>query len=240
MASLVHANDPDLVVMPGDLAYPDGSLDNFMSSFDPAWGPMRSIERSVPGNHEWHTANAQGWRDYFGVTSGPTYRSFDAGGWHFIGIDSNCTEVGGCDPGAPMYGWLVDDLASASQGCTIAFYHHSTFSDGPHGDATKTLPLWRVMDDAGVDIVLSGHDHAYQRFAPQTADGVADPQGIREFVVGTGGAGLYAFDSTPEPNRVVGISEHGALFLTLGDGSYSWQWKDMSGTVRDSGQADCV
>jgi len=240
VATLVRAGAPHLVIMPGDLAYPDGTLENYMSSFDPAWGAMKPMTRSVPGNHEWHTPNAQGWRDYFGVSSGPTYGSFDAGGWHFIGLDSDCSEAGGCTPGTAQYTWLEDDLGSMSDQCTIAFYHHATFSDGEHGDTPNAIEFWRAMDDAGVDIVLSGHDHTYQRFAPQTADGVADPQGIREFVVGTGGAGLYAFDSTPDPNRVVGISEHGALFLDLGDGSYWWEWKDVSGTVRDNGQANCV
>ena len=240
VATLVRANTPDLIVAPGDLAYPDGTIAQFMANYDPAWGAFKPITRSVPGNHEWHTPNAQGWRDYFGVGSGSTYRSFDEGGWHFIGLDSNCSEVGGCTPGSPQYEWLVDDLASMTERCSIAFYHHATFSDGEHGDTPNAVEFWRAMDAAGVDIVLAGHDHTYQRFAPQRADGTADPRGIREFVVGTGGAGLYAFDATPQPNRAVGISEHGALFVTLRDGSYSWEWKDLSGAVRDSGTADCT
>ena len=151
-----------------------------------------------------------------------------------------CYQAGGCVPGTRQYEWLIDDLAATTERCTIAFYHHATFSDGTHGNSAKTIAFWRAMDAEGVDVVLVGHDHTYQRFVPQTADGNADPQGIREFVVGTGGASLYPFDSTPQPNRVVGISQHGALFLTLGDGSYRWEWRDLTGTVRDSGQASCV
>jgi hypothetical protein len=240
VATLVRDAAPALVIAAGDLAYPDGTLEDYRESYDPAWGALKPITRSVPGNHEWHTPNAQGWRDYFGVPSGPTYGSFDHGGWHFIGLDSECSEAGGCTPGTPQYEWLVDDLAAMSERCSIAFYHHATFSDGQHGNTPNALGFWRAMDAAGVDVVLAGHDHTYQRFVPQRADGTEDPQGIRQFVVGTGGAGLYGFDVTPQPNREVGFSEHGALFLTLDDGSYSWEWKDLSGAVRDRGSADCV
>lgn len=240
VATLVRDGSPSLIIAAGDLAYPDGSPEDYAESYDPAWGSLAPITRSVPGNHEWHTPNAQGWRDYFGVPSGPTYSSFDAAGWHFIGLDSECDAVGGCAPGSAQYAWLVEDLASTTARCTIAFYHHATFSDGEHGNTPNAVELWRAMDAAGVDVVLTGHDHTYQRFVPQRADGTADPQGIVEFVVGTGGAGLYALDDSPQPNRAVGFSEHGALFLTLGDGSYSWEWKDLSGAVRDRGSADCV
>jgi hypothetical protein len=233
----------------GDDQYEDGTLSAFQGSYDPTWGRYKGITYPTPGNHEYNTAGAAGYFDYFngaGVADGIAgprsqgYYSYDIGTWHLISLNSNCTKVS-CAAGSPQEQWLRADLAAHPAACTLAYWHHPRFSSGSHGDTTLVQPLWQALYDANADVVLSGHDHLYERFAPQTPTGVADPvRGIREFLVGTGGRSHYSF-GTPEPNSEVRNSAtFGILKLTLHAGSYDWAFVPEAGkTFTDFGSASC-
>ncbi|MSQ15770.1 MAG: alkaline phosphatase [Dehalococcoidia bacterium] len=228
----------------GDNQYENGALSKFQDVYDPTWGRMKSITKPAVGNHEYGTAGADGYFDYFGEVAGlPTqgYYSFDLGGWHFISLNSNCTPVGGCGAGSPQEQWLRADLAGHPTQCTLAFWHHPRFSSFNHGsDATYTA-FWQALYDANADIVLSGHDHNYERFAPQTPTGGLDAaRGIREFVVGTGGRSHYGIGTIKPNSEVRDGDTFGVLKLTLGATSYTWQFLPEAGkTFTDSGTGNC-
>ena len=245
-----HAATSDLltgataVLMLGDAQYPDGTLAQFQESFDPTWGRFKSVMYPSVGNHEYHTPGAAGYFDYFGAAAGPRdkgYYSFDIGAWHLIALNSNCPEIGGCEEGSAQEQWLRADLAGSSASCTLAYWHHPLFSSGAHGSNPRMAAIWQTLYDHGVDVVLSGHDHNYQRFAPQTADGVADAQGPREFVVGTGGRSLYPTGTPIGNQEAQGQDTFGVLELTLHLTSYEWQFvPETGGTFSDMGSATCV
>jgi acid phosphatase type 7 len=152
------------------------------------------------------------------------------GEWHVVALNSMCEYVGGCDATSPMVTWLEQDLAANPTTCTVAYFHHPLFSSGQHGNELKMRPTWDALYAAGADVVVSGHDHDYERFAPQTPSGVADPElGIREFVVGTGGAGLRSFGSIRPNSEVRNSNTHGVLRLTLHPSSYDWQFVPVAG-----------
>ena len=230
--------------MLGDAQYPDGTLAEFQESFDPTWGRFKSVMYPSVGNHEYHTPGAAGYFDYFGPAAGPRdkgYYSFDIGAWHLIALNSNCPEIGGCEEGSAQEQWLRADLAGSSASCTLAYWHHPLFSSGAHGSNPRMAAIWQTLYDHGVDVVLSGHDHNYQRFAPQTADGVADAQGPREFVVGTGGRSLYPTGPPIANQEAQGQDTFGVLKLTLHTTSYEWQFvPETGGTFGDMGSATCV
>ena len=243
-ADLVDRLAPDLVVTAGDNAYPDGTPAEFAECYDPTWGRFKAKTRPTPGNHEYHTG-AVGYFGYFGDAAGDPakgYYGFDFGGWHFVALNSNCVHIGGCQAGSPQEQWLRADLAASAAGCTVAYFHHARFSSGArHGSDPRTQALWQALYDAGADIVVSGHDHTYERFAPQTPSGLPDPvRGIREFVVGTGGRSLYPFSATPAPNSEVRYNESfGVLVLTLRRDGYDWRFVPTAGTFTDSGSGSC-
>jgi alkaline phosphatase len=157
-----------------------------------------------------------------------------------VSLNSNCGDAGGCDEDSAQGRWLAADLRATEARCTLAFWHHARFSSGFHGDDDTVAPLWRLLDRAGADVVLVGHDHHYERFAPQDADGGADPDGIREFVVGTGGKSSYGapFAGGNSERRVVGY--FGVLALQLGRRGYAWRFVDVDGRVHDRGTARCL
>ena len=228
----------------GDTQYEDGSLTKYQQSFDPSWGRAKSIIRPAVGNHEYLTAGASGYYNYFGAAAGDRtkgYYSYDIGAWHLIALNSNCSQVGGCGAGSPQEQWLKSDLAAHPTMCTLAYWHHPRFSGGEHGSSTSYDAFWRALYAAGADIVLSGHDHDYERFAPQNPSGAADPNGIQQFVVGTGGKNHYTFTTTL-PNSLVRNSDtYGILKLTLHVASYDWQFVPEAGkTFTDSGTRNCV
>src|SRR5439155_8251847 len=185
----------DAVLPLGDDQYPSGALYDFQTYYDPTWGRVKTTTHPAPGNHEYDTAGAPGYFGYFGAAAGDSqkgYYSYDLGSWHVISLNSNCADVGGCDAGSPQEQWLRADLASRSNACTLAYWHHPRFSSGiTHGSDPRTQALWDALYDFHADVVLNGHEHNYERFAPQSPTGAADPNGIREFVVGTGGESLY-------------------------------------------------
>jgi hypothetical protein len=235
----------------GDNQYEDGTLAGYLGSYDSTWGLFKSITYPTPGNHEYNTAGAAGYFDYFngtGVADGVAgsrsqgYYSYDIGTWHLVSLNSNCSSAGGCTATSPQTQWLRSDLAAHPAACTLAYWHHPRFSSGAtHGDNSSMQPIWQALYDGNADVVLSGHEHVYERFAPQTATGVADPvRGIREFVVGTGGRSHYGF-ATPEPNSELRNSDtFGILKLTLHAGSYDWAFVPEAGkTFTDFGSANC-
>jgi hypothetical protein len=228
----------------GDAQYPAASLADFQAVFHPTWGRFKAITHPTSGNHEYNTAGAAGYYDYFGAAAGPRgkgYYSYDLGAWHLIAINSNCTQVGGCNAGSAQERWLRADLAASAARCTLAYWHHPLFSSGTHGSDPRTAPLWQALYEHGADVVLTGHDHNYQRFAPQTASGVADPRGIREFVVGTGGRGHYAVNTPIANQEVAKTGTFGVLKLTLHALSYDWAFVPESGAAfTDSGSASCA
>jgi hypothetical protein len=232
----VASSLPGTIALLGDNAYPNGSAADYAHCFDPPWHGLRGRLRPVPGNHDYQTLHAAGYFSYFGAAAGPPgqgWYSYDLGGWHLVALNSECDAVGGCGPGSPQLAWLVADLAAHPVVCTLAYWHHPRFSSGLHGDDTRTDPLWRALAAAGADIVLSGHDHDYERFAPI--------DGIRSFVVGTGGRSLYAWPGLPTPqSQVRANNTYGLLELQLGAGSYTWRFvRAAGGSFTDSGAGLC-
>ncbi|MGB8984286.1 MAG: DNRLRE domain-containing protein [Anaerolineales bacterium] len=228
----------------GDIQYEDGAPSKYYQSYDLSWGRVKNITLPVVGNHEYNTAGASGYFSYFGAAAGdPTkgYYSYDIGAWHIIALNSNCSQVGGCGLGSPQELWLKADLAAHPSMCTLAYWHHPRFSSGQHGSNTSYDAFWKDLYAAGAELVLNGHDHNYERFAPQNPGAAADPNGIQEFVVGTGGKNHYAF-STIRANSVVRNSDtYGVLKLTLHATSYDWQFVPEAGkTFTDSGTRNCV
>lgn len=228
---------PGTIALLGDIAYPDGSPADYAGCFDPTWGPIRSRLRPVPGNHEYQTADASGYFSYFGSaagTAGEGWYSYDLGSWHVIALNSECDAIGGCGSGSPQLAWLIADLAAHPAACTLAYWHHSRYSSGLHGDDDMTDALWRALASAGADLVLAAHDHDYERLAPV--------DGIRSFVVGTGGRSLYEWPGSPGPSTEIrGNDTYGLLELTLRPADYSWRFVPAAGagSFTDSGTADC-
>jgi acid phosphatase type 7 len=228
----------------GDLQYEDGTLSKFGASYDPSWGRVKAITHPAPGNHEYQTAGAAGYFRYFGAAAGnPTkgYYSFDLGGWHLIALNSNCSEVRGCGAGSPQERWLRADLAAhASATCTLAYWHHPRFSSGHHGSSSAYQAFWQALYEANADVVLVGHDHDYERFAPQAPGGALDTaRGIRQFVVGSGGKSVRTFPSIRANSEARDASSFGILELTLGSSGYGWRFVPAVGSFTDSGTGSC-
>jgi hypothetical protein len=250
-ASLIRRMAPDGVAALGDDQYASGTLGEFTGpgSFNATWGSFKQLIHPVPGNHEYASSpRASGYFDYFKGAAGPSkrgYYSYDLGSWHLIALNSNCSDsvCGNYLSGKVSHaevGWLKADLAAHPGRCTLAYWHHPRFSSGDHGDEIGVAPLWEALYDAHADIVLNGHDHDYERFAKQNPQGQPDAQGIREFVVGTGGRDHYTFSKPIDPNSEVRDQVHyGVLFLTLRNGSYDWRFRDAHGDVLDSGSDVC-
>ncbi|CAN5630048.1 hypothetical protein BH20ACT14_BH20ACT14_01020 [soil metagenome] len=228
----------------GDLQYEDGAFSKFGASYDPSWGRVKAITHPAPGNHEYQTGGAAGYYQYFGAAAGdPTkgYYSFDLGGWHLIALNSNCSSVGGCGAGSPQEQWLRADLAShSSASCTLAYWHHPRFSSGEHGSDSTYQAFWQALYDANADLVLVGHDHDYERFAPQTPSGALDTvRGIRQFVSGAGGKNVRTFPTVRANSEARDVSSLGILELTLGASGYSWRFRPAVGSFTDAGTGSC-
>ena len=235
---------PGTVMVVGDLAYPDGSRENF-NCYNKTWGRAKSRTRPAPGNHEFRSSGATPYFDYFGPAAGDPktgYYSYELGTWHIIVLNSECKDVGGCELGSPQEKWLRADLAAHPAACTLAYWHKPLFSSGSaHGNDLTVKPLWQALYAANADVIVGGHDHDYERFAPQTPDGAGDPQrGIREFVVGTGGKNHRPFGSPKRNSEVRDAIAFGVLKLTLKVGAYDWQFIPETGkSFTDSGSGVC-
>jgi 3',5'-cyclic AMP phosphodiesterase CpdA len=241
-ADVIERLDPDVVAPLGDLQYDKGELANFRRVYAPAWGRFRARSRPAAGNHEYATPGAAGYFSYFGARAGARGRgwySYDLGDWHVVVLNSNCSKVG-CRAGSAQERWLRADLARHRADCTLAYWHHPRFSSGLHGNDATVIPLWRALERAGADVVLSGHDHSYERFGPQTATGRASHSGMVQFVAGTGGVNNYPVVRRRPNSRVRRSFVFGVLELTLGDGAYGWRFVGVPGlTFADRGSARC-
>jgi hypothetical protein len=232
------------VMAVGDLAYPDGTAENFRC-YDQTWGRVKSRTRPAPGNHEFHTAGAAYYFQYFGDSAGDSakgYYSYELGTWHIIALNSECEAAGGCDAASAQGQWLKADLAAHPVACTLAYFHKPLFSSGgAHGDDLTVKPLWDALYAANADVVVSGHDHDYERFAPQTPEAQADDaRGIREFVVGTGGKNHRPFGIVKPNSEVRDAEAFGVLELMLSAGGYSWEFVAEEGkSFEDSGSGRC-
>jgi hypothetical protein len=227
----------------GDNAYANGSASNYANCYDPSWGRFRSRTSPAPGNHEYNTSGAVAYWDYFGAragTRGKGWYAYDLGAWRIYSLNGNCTIVG-CGATSPQVSWLKADLAANPRACVAAIWHQPLFSSGSeHGNDPRVRPLWQALQDAGAEVIVNGHDHDYERFAPQTADAVASATGIREFVVGTGGGDLRTWGTIKANSQVRDVSTYGVLKLTLRAGSYEWRFLPAGGgTFTDSGSGAC-
>jgi len=235
---------PGTVFTTGDNAYYSGTDEEFAYSYTPTWGRHKDRTMPAPGNHDYQTTGAVGYFNYFGAAAGdPTkgYYSYDLGAWHIVVINSNCSRVGGCGSGSAQEQWLRLDLAAHPAPCTLAYWHHPLFSSGQHGNNPSVQALYQALYDYGADAVLNSHDHLYERFAPQDPSGNLDTaRGIREFLVGTGGAGHYNWGIMQPNSEVRNNTTFGVMKLTLHPTSYDWEFVPEAGeTFTDSGSDSC-
>jgi hypothetical protein len=235
----------------GDDQYECSGYLAYQQAYDPTWGRLKAITHPAPGNHEYFTSGgtdcdpsgtASGYFRYFGSAAGDPsqgYYSFDIGTWHLIALNSNCPQVGGCAKNSAEDTWLRADLAAHPATCTLAYFHYPRFSSS--GNIKGPSTFWSDLYAAGADVVLSAHKHNYERFAPQNPLGVADPaNGIREFVVGTGGKSHQGFHTSAANSEVRDADTFGVLELTLGSDGYSWQFVPEDGkSFSDSGSGSC-
>lgn len=243
---------PSAILALGDDQYETGAYQDFLRYYDVSWGRLKPITRPAPGNHEYETSGASGYFDYFAgigrstseVTGarGEGWYSFNVGTWHLISLNSNCSFVGGCGATSRQLAWLRADLqANRAATCTLAYWHHPRFSTGKSRSDTTYQPIWEALFEAGADVVLVGHDHGYERFAPMNAAGQVDrARGIREFVVGTGGHSFQPFGATLANSEVRNNETFGVIKMRLRAGSYEWVFQPIpGGTFTDSGSDTC-
>jgi acid phosphatase type 7 len=238
-AALIGSLRPTAVLALGDLQYESGTASAFQSVFGTTWGKYRSIMYPAVGNHEYLTSGAAG---YFGYFKLPPYYSFNLGNWHLVSLNSECSHVGGCQAGSRQEKWLKADLAAHPTVCTLVFWHEPRWSSGEHGNAKQMTTIWSDLVAAHVDVVLAGHNHDYERFAPLDGAGKPDPKGVTEFVVGTGGKNHYGFATGPLAGEVVRDgTAFGVLRMVLGPTGYSWRFYSAAGySFTDKGSAACV
>jgi acid phosphatase type 7 len=232
----------------GDNVYDHGTEAEFEQCFAPSWGRYKERIRPATGNHDFATENAAGYYAYFGDAGGPFdqyYYSYDLGEWHIVVLNSDCWRVDGCELGDPQIEWLREELAGSGAACTLAYMHRPPFSSGRYGTPKNTKnarPIWQTLYEEGADILLTGHEHSYERFAPMNAEGEADlERGVRLFVVGTGGGNLRKFKFEPLPTTEArDDTTWGVLKLTLHSDRYEWEFIPVAGkTFRDSGSGTC-
>jgi hypothetical protein len=240
---------PGTVFVAGDLAYEKGSAEEFKDCYDPTWGRFKDRTKPALGNHEYVNPAAQAYFDYWGAQAGPRgkgYYSYDLGAWHVVVLNTNCSAkgLGGCGTGSPQEVWLKADLAEHPTACILAYGHHALFSSGvfkKHAVHPELRQLWEDLYGARADLALAGHEHSYERFAPQDPEGQADAEhGIREIVVGTGGRSHDLLGFATPNSEVRDWQTYGVLKLTLSPGKYSWEFIPEEGKdFRDSGSGAC-
>jgi hypothetical protein len=243
-AALLAKLPETVVAADGDLAYENGTAAEFASCYDPSWGRFKAITRPAAGNHEYGSPAAAPYFAYWGAvagTPGQGWYSYEVGSWHVVVLNSNCAFVGGCQAGSPQEIWLRGDLAAHPAKCTLAYWHHPLFSSGYTPGTPEVQPLFQALYDARVELVLSGHAHNYQRWAPMSPSGAVDRRrGVREFVVGTGGKTLRPVGPRVANQEISNDQTFGVLQLALRAGSYAWKFVPVAGkTFSDSGSATC-
>ena len=261
-SDLVIAQNPNYVLPLGDNQYECGELSDYQSYYDTTWGRFKSKTRPVPGNHEYTTSanttnhcynlptGAPGYYQYFGSIASPLeplctvsckgYYSYDVGAWHLIALNSNCTRVGNCGATDPQGTWLQQDLAAHAGQCTLAYFHHPRWTSGQELPTVAMGPIYQILYDAGADVILNGHDHDYERFAPMDPSGNVDPsRGIREIIAGTGGRNTTAFTSIAQGSELRNSNTFGVLKMTLHPRGYDWRFMPTAGSFSDSGSQPC-
>lgn len=237
VARLIAGLTGDLLLA-GDLAYFQGTAANFRDCFNPTWGAFRSRWHAVPGNHEYESAGAAPYFEYFAEAAGPAglgYYSFTAGDWLILMLNSNTPAT----RGSPQWEFARRQLEGQRTPCTMAVWHHPLFSSGQNGPNGQMRDMWALLETNDAEVVVAAHDHLYERFARQTSTGDADPvKGIRQFTVGTGGAELYNFVRVTA-NSEERIMRHGVTRFTLRPAQVDWEFLGLDGTVRDSGLDTC-
>jgi hypothetical protein len=234
-----------VVFTAGDNAYENGTAEEFKNCYQPTWGRHKARTRPSVGNHEFHSGGATPYFDYFGANAGGPkdgFYSYELGTWHIIVLNSECREVGGCEQGSREEKWLRSDLQAHHAVCTLAYWHKPLFSSGAkHGNDPEMEPFWQDLYEARAAVVINGHDHDYERFAPQDPEGKPDPvNGIREFVAGTGGKNHRPFASPLPTTEARNADTFGVLKLTLHPGGYDWEFIPEAGkTFHDSGKGSC-
>ena len=228
----------------GDNAYDDGTESEFERCYEPTWGRHKERTFPAPGNHDYNTDDAEPYYRYFGDAAGEEgkgYYSYNLGSWHIVVLNSNCGDIGGCDEGSDQERWLRADLEANPARCTLAYWHHPLFNAGRHDPREEVRPLWDALYDAGADVVLAGHDHNYQRFAPQRSNGDLDEErGIRQFVVGTAVERHYEIEKQVPNLEASNDDTSGVIRLTLRPGGYSWEFVPVEGQdFTDSGTGTC-
>jgi hypothetical protein len=231
---VIAENAGTMVFTAGDNVYSDASAEEFGSCYEETWGRFKDRTRPSPGNHEYDTTDASGYFGYFGEaagTPGEGYYAYEAGDWQVLALNSNCDEIGGCEEGSPQEQWLREELASSDARCTLAYWHHPLFSSGDHGGDTSVQPLFRALYDDGAELVINGHDHNFERFAPQDPEGTHDPvSGIRQFVAGTGGTGSRSIDVIAANSESRFTDAFGVLALSLYSDGYEWEYVSEDGS----------
>jgi hypothetical protein len=231
-AKLVDAI-PGTVAVLGDSVYPSGTASQFRDCYGPTWGRFLDRTRPAPGNHEYLTRAAAGYFGYFGGRAGDpaeAWYAYDLGAWRIYALNSNCDEIGGCGARSGQVAWLRADLEANPRACVLAYWHHPRFSSGRHGSQDQVTGLWETLYDAGAELVLNGHDHGYERFAPQSGHGTLDAErGTVEFVVGTGGFSHYEFPNVLATSRVRDNTSFGVLQLSLAVGSWTARFVPIAG-----------
>ncbi|ATO14065.1 alkaline phosphatase [Micromonospora sp. WMMA2032] len=232
---------PGTVFTTGDNVYNSGTAPEFSTYYNPTWGRHKARTRPSPGNHDYNTSGASGYYGYFGSQAGPSgrgYYSYDLGNWHVVSLNSNIS----MSAGSAQEQWLRSDLAASTKPCTLAYWHHPLYtSSSNHAPSTGTRPLYQALYDYDADVVVWGHNHVYERFAPMNANGGLDTaRGLRSFVAGMGGAGHYGFGTIQPNSEARNSSAYGVLKFTLHAGTYDWQFVPVAGqTYRDSGTGSC-
>lgn len=256
VSDLAVSLEPDVMLGLGDYVYEVPTTEGYDRDYDATWGRLREVTIPAIGNQEYKVHEANTYRAYFGERAQPvhaegrTYWSTDIGAWHVVVLDSNCTVVaGGCLTGSPQQEWLAEDLAEDDAMCTLALWHHPRWSTGIAGADDRTADLFRTLQDHGVEMVLSGHEAHYERFAPHDAAGQPDPSGVVQYVVGTGGqahydpsAGNAGWRTREQPvtSEFADYSQHGVLLLTLEADAWSWEFHSPDGKeALDAGSGRC-
>src|SRR5215510_7464920 len=223
----------------GDNAYFNGSILDYSQCYDPTWGRHKSRTRPIPGNHEYTAPGAAGYFGYFGEAAGNEgegWYAYRLGAWHGFALNSETSAF----PGSQQYVWLRNELAANPTRCALAYFHTPVFGSGANGSNTQMQAVWALLQESGIEVIVSGHNHSYERFAPQDSNGRLDPRGIREFVVGTGGAPLTGFRSVVANSEVRDSNAWGVLKLTLRPDAYDWQFVPIAGqSFSDSGTGVC-
>jgi hypothetical protein len=239
-------NIPGTVYTLGDNVYDSGTTAEYADCYGPTWGRHKARTRPAPGNHEYSTLDAAAYFAYFGSAAGDPskgYYSYNLGEWHVIVLNTSlgCSPIS-CAAGSPQEQWLRADLAANPKTCTLAYWHHPRFNSGTSaGDNPDVGPFWNALYQMNAEVVLNGHEHVYERFAPQTPNAVADPvRGIRQFTVGTGGRSHYSFGTIQPNSEVREANTYGVLKLTLHATSYDWTFIPVAGSsFTDSGTGTC-